>query len=1161
MNIFGRKAGSAIKSLMLGLLYGLFAATPVVADDIEIYTGTIPSNSPSQSVANVLFIVDTSGSMSSMVVQATGTYDPAVVYAGCFDANTMYVNAYLSGLGPNGYCTGAYSLANLAKFNAAVFVCDKGNTAIDATGLYTDRVAQWRKGGKLRWRSISNLVSKFNDKVECQDDRGVHGEGGADKYARNGGTGFGSAAQEINWNFYSSKTIYSGNYLNFLVSNPPVSKTRLLVMQEALTDIVNTTSGINIGLMRFDDDSEGGMVVTPMGPIDTTRAAFITELNDMYHEGGTPLSETLYEAALYYQGKNVDYGNGSQAGYADPNPDQIKLSHPDSRTPSGGAQYKSPIVSECQKNYIVLLTDGEPTSDTGVEFSAARRTAIGMAGNCVGNCLDEIAASIGSTDQSPVGDDQFISTFTIGLELDDPLLKATAQASKDASGQGEYYIADNANSLLDAFTKIVQQVLQAESTFSSPAVSVNAFNRATNLDDLFFTLFKPADGEHWEGNFKKFKLDFLPDLADINGNGDTAELLPVIVDKDGNPAINTAKGFFADGSTSYWTLPADAPDGAKTAVGGAAGMLTNVRKVYTMAGTYANVDGVLTPSDGVLTAAGNALDKSNAAVTDVMLNVVGFPPKVGATPYRDTLLDWAMGIDVLDNDKDGSVVDARRMMGDPLHSEPALVQYGMAGIEPDLVAYVATNDGYLHAFNTIDGTEYFAFVPQEMLPKLDVIFQNDGTNDKQYGLDGNVVPWINDANGDGDLNDAGEHVYLYFGMRRGGRNIYSMDVSNRNAPTLRWVIEGGNGDFAELGETWSTINVEKLNMDGTEKTVLIFGGGYDNEQDNATTRTADTVGRGIFIVNAETGALIWRAGPVGSGADLELANMDYSIPARIKPIDVDGDGFVDRLYTGDMGGQLWRIDIDNSSNGANTVSATGGRIADIAVDADVNDARRFYYPPDAAVIVQEGQAPYISIVAASGYRAHPLNTDIHDRIYMFRDYNVYNTPSPYVTLTEANLYDTTSNIIGEGDQLQVEAATADLNNKKGWFISLNDEDTGSFIGEKGLSEPLILNGIAIVTTFIPVSGIVDAGSCTPNDGTGAVYYISVTDGTPTFDLSSDDTKEREDRKTYLARGGIPPSPTVIITATGKPTLCVGTECEEAKGMKGIQKLYWYEVEQ
>ncbi|NNL07208.1 MAG: PQQ-binding-like beta-propeller repeat protein, partial [Gammaproteobacteria bacterium] len=642
-------------------------------------------------------------------------------------------------------------------------------------------------------------------------------------------------------------------------------------------------------------------------------------------------------------------------------------------------------------------------------------------------------------------------------------------------------------------------------------------------------------------------------VLDVNGDP-----VPEVQDSLGNPAINAVTGFFDDASVSYWTPAADAPDGAETAKGGAASMVGATRSVYTFTGGYAiSADGVATPDNGMLVSGSNALDRTNAAITEAMLGVTGYPEVFTGVPYRDTLLDWAAGLDVLGADPNA----ARRIIGDPLHAEPALVQYGEISGDPDLTAYMATNDGYLHAIDTITGEELWSFMPQEMLSLLNVNFEDTGVFGKSYGLDGNVVPWIYDDNGDGNIEkSSGDHVYLYFGQRRGGSDIFSMDVTERNNPKLRWVIKGGTGKFPDMGQTWSHPNVERVKLGGSTRNVLIFGGGYDIAQDTVTTRTPDVVGRGVYIVDADTGEFLWNAGPDAS-AKLTLPEMQYSIPGRIKPIDVDSNGYVDQLYFGDMGGQLWRIDIKESDT-INTLTSLirGGRIADLATDGSIQDTRRFYYAPDVAMIIENGQSPYLSILAASGYRAHPLNRDIHDRMYMLRMDSIFNAPSTYTTVTEADLFDTTDNTIGEGSATQKAAAVTNLGSAEGWYITFNELD-GSFLGEKALAEPLILGGVGLVTTFIPEDLNPSLDSCVPKEGTGLLYFVNVTDGTPTFNIAGTIDKTREDRKEYLKRGGIPPTPSVIITEGGTPTLCIGTECKAANMSLDLQKMYWYEIEQ
>lgn len=1218
-----KSAYRGLKKTSISLLLGCCVTAQVFADDIEIYTDANLIGAVAQ--PNIMFIMDSSLPMdntlaSDVPYDYTHTYD----VAGGYDDAYIYYTSDGSIPATNGgyfnktanYCDHAvknYVDGAIAEFVLEVVI--DPDTLVETeimsvvgplytTGMYSGQIAQFdnsaNQSTRRVWRTLrTNNAAARALPIDCLQDHGIHGNGDGKHYIASGTNGGwtnaddGTTAATIWANNANNYFLYTGNYLNYLVDPLVVGLGGQLTLFEqlksAIATLVLATSNINIGLMQYDttnytagvnDDpngNEGGAVIYPLRDVNLGRQNFYTAgLNNMAIGIDPVISETYFEALKYFGGDTIVYGNLASPSTTGDAKD------------GGSGNYETPITETCQKNYIIVVSNGLSGKDyvdeakrgtlTGFDTNSCNTGAYNGAlsnqdaftseASTVDNCLDEMAEWALLNDVATRSDktahegDQNITTYTIGFafpenasqELLDgeQLLKDTARR-----GGGRFIEARDEADLVKAFNELVSEILKVNSTFSSPAVSVNAFNRATNLDDLYFTLFKPASGEHWEGNIKKFKLEF-------------ANSLPFIADSNHAAAIDSTTGFFKDSSVSYWTQAADAPDGAETAKGGAAGNISLTRNVYTFTGSYSGTVGVLTPSVDDLTAASNELIFSNANITDAMLGNVADYTAVDyytagalvATPYsyHDALLKWAFGYDIKDDDADMESLEARRIMGDPLHAEPGLVQYGLTGAgAPDLVAYVATNDGYLHAFDTINGTENFAFVPQEMLPKLQNIFDDTGVNGKAYGLDGNVVSWINDVNRDGTISGTGEHVYLYFGMRRGGHYLYSMDVTDRNAPKLRWVLEGGTGDYAEMGQTWSSPNVEKINIGGVDRTVLIFGAGYDDAQDALVKRGADNVGRGIFIVDADTGALLWRAGPDG-GANLQLTDMVYSIPARIKPIDIDGDGYTERLYAGDMGGQLWRIDIDNDANTTSSLSVTGGRIADFAVDNLVADARRFYNPPDAALILEQGKTPYIAILAASGFRAHPLQTAVHDRVYMMRDYDVYTVPATYTTVTEADLYDTTSNLIGEGTTAEIIIETASLSGKKGWFITFSEMDD-TFVGEKALSEPLILNGVAIFTTFIPASAGLTSNSCKANDGTGAIYFVNVVDGTPTSDNNADSTTTRVDRRILLARGGIPPTPRVIITEDGIPTLCVGTECTKAGEVGTVQKMYWYEVEE
>lgn len=1188
-----------LQFVLIGMLYGTLCSAPAFAEDIEIYTGA--TGISTEATSNILFVLDTSGSMGGGVVTSSG-YDPSETYSGCFDRLRLYTNpkfdsfiiATTNFTGPQMYChpsgpANGYDITQIDQFIASNFKCDKANGAtgpLATNGNYIDRIAYYRSS---RWRSMNRIKDyRLSYDVECKADQGFHGNATGDgmPYAVNGSKWTSDSSSVLSWNSSgSSETVYTGNFMNYLTLPLAEAATRIRIMQNALTDVVSAAVGtnINIGLMRYSSNGNGGLVVSPLDKIDNPAhtADFLQELGKITHDGSTPLAETYYEAVRYMQGGAVDYGSSSTAtqfinpGVTNDIEEVARSSVDASRTVAGGTNYKSPISDTCQKNYIVLLTDGVPSSS---DNPGSKLTNIGVTGGCsaigTSSCLEEIADSIGSKDQNTlVNGDQVISTFTIGLDIEEAaaLLEGTAAASDAASEHGKYYAADNSISLTAAFANIVTQVLDTNATFASPAVSVNAFNRSTHLDDLFFTVFKPGEEQHWDGNLKKYKLKFFTDTDDVDGDNDTTELLPFIADNNSNsPAIHETTGFFKKAAVSYWTdvdvIGADGeavgPDGDNVLAGGSLSVMSATRNVYTTTGSYNLSNGVFVPTTQLLTSAENAVDQANASLTDAMLGTTGFPEKVTGIDYRTTLLDWASGLDVQDLDRDGVTTDAFQHMGDPLHAEPALVQYGGTLAAPELVAYVATNDGYLHAVDVKDtsGQELFSFIPQELLTNLTVALENDG-RDKLYGLDGSVVAWVKEDSGVKGVIDGTDHVYLYVGMRRGGRNIYALDVTLKTQPKLLWVIKGGFGDYAELGETWSTINVEKIKDGGTEKTVLIFGGGYDNAQDGASVRTPDPdMGRAVFIADATSGERLWMGS--ATGGNTTLSEMQYSIPARIKPLDISGDGFVDRLYAADTGGQIFRFDIDNTSGAALSGSITGGRIADLA-GTDATSARRFFYPPDVA-LVDDPSGKYHGLVISSGYRAHPLNEEIHDRIYMLKDKKTGLISTGYDLITESALKDVTDNLAG-GDSGVLGDATADAARKaelgliaaaQGWYIDLDDEATGNWVGEKGLAEPLIIEGTAVVTTYVP-DFTVTPDSCAPQAGRGKVFFLEIIDATPAF---PQDIDKRPQRHIDLKRGGIPPSPNVIITDSKVPTLCVGTECEQANFGLGVRRTYWYEVE-
>ena len=900
----------------------------------------------------------------------------------------------------------------------------------------------------------------------------------------------------------------------------------------------------------------------PVATTETVRDELLDIVDDMYSSAGTPIVDAYYEAALYYRGENVDKGktrgtNSSSVRIYD------RASHIDSYTGgthvygtgctvenlnstdcldeeiTGTPVYDSPIDHECQTNNIILLSDGEASQN---ESASKVKTLIGGGVSCADTgdeeCGPELASFLYGTDQSPVdfpAAAQTVKTYTIGFATSDAsnsYLKKISDAGTDASESGTaHFTSTSTDQLIANFEDILREASDVNATFVSPGVTVNSFNRLNHRDELYFSLFNPTTKPVWEGNLKRYRLDVSGDIYD-----DTK--VPI----DGIVATDPNTGFFVDVSRSWWLDASDADDGNEVALGGAAGQLPapNARNIYTH---------IAGGSDS-LTDSGNAFNDTN--ITKALLGITG-----ESDTHHENLISWARGFGAFDTQGVRDYAVARNELAAPLHSIPHLVTYGGTSAAPDITIYYGDNQGFIHAIDGSTGIEQFAFIPETLLPNLNTFFENLESTDRPYGMDGGMTTWVNDANGDGEIVAAnGDHVYLYAGMRRGGNKYYALDVTNRAAPEMLWSIPNASGDFSELGQSWSKPIKTKVEVGNTTREVLIFTGGYDTDQDDYTVRTVDSVGRAIFMVDALTGDFLWSGGPPNATATFteDFTDMLYSIPSDIKVIDINGDGLADQMYVGDMGGQIWRFDINNGGNVGALV--TGAVIADFG-GATAADNRRFYHAPDVSVL-SEGSSKDLMILVGSGYQAHPLDLGVNDRFYAIKDPDVFEKPLTYTKLSESDFYDATDNHLGDvvsGVNSQAARDAADIafnaTTNHGWYIRL----TGT--GEKVLAASTTVAGDVYFTTYEATSNTV---GCTAAPGTAWLYAINVAKATPinNYDGIGTDTElTGDDRKVQLLTAAIAPTPQRL-RVDGQDIICVGTECETITSAETLIKTYWLE---
>jgi len=1141
---------STIRSL---LSTSIAVATLVVglsarADDTELLVG--PAVVPSTNQPNILFILDTSGSMSGKV---RPRYLPTVDYPGTCRDDRVYWRS----------STGTLPKCDTNQWiPLAAFKCDAATANLAAKGRTVSafRAAHWRSSSSVfTWRDIStNAGSKTNTNyVECQEDSGEHGDGvnatklyAANNVAGNATIGPWNATDtsEIDWNSRKDYVFYTGNHLNY--ANAPLSywpasalSNRIEVMQSVLNEVLDDLSNVNVGLMRYsnnrgegpgDDYAQGGMVIHEMQSIETNRIPMQTSINGWAPWGMTPLSETLYEATQYLRGGAVVWGNDSRIS-----PTVSKKSVAASRQASNSNRYDSPLDLECQKSYIVYLTDGLPTSDESSNGDIS--TLVGEPCEDAGDgaCLVNLSRYLFRTDlRSDVAGVQNVTSYWIGFDIANGAARLERTANQ---GGGEFFGAADTPELIEAITTIIEKIRFDSLSFTSPTVSVNAFNRTQNLNELYMSVFKPSTQYRWLGNIKKYRL-----LSD-----------GTIVDADTNPAVDPATGFFYTGARSYWST---ADDGANATLGGAAGLLTDPssRTIYSN----------LTNESGPLS---EKLDKlkvsSNLLKANTLLLGVPEATAVAGRPAPADLIDWAYGYDAFDANDNADLTEARADMGDPLHARPGAVIYGGSAADPDLTLYATTNDGMLHAIDGKTGDELWAFMPRQLLIRLERLAEDKNVASHGYGLDSPVEVLRIDRNGNGEIEPDGtdidlvdgvednekDRVILFFGMRRGGSHYFALDVTKRLEPKLLWRI-GENDDWLVgavdellpgVGQTWSSPTLARVNVTGhdftgnPDKFVLFLGGGYDTGQDNQIAYQPDSVGNRVYMVDALSGKLLWRAGPTGdTGAQLKLPKMTNAIPGEIRPVDLTGDGFADRMYAADLGGRVWRFDIRNGQAASSLVK--GGVFASLGVGDSASKPdgsnRRFFYAPDIALIKRDS-INWLNVAIGSGDREKPVtDKTVVNRFYSLRDYN-------WSTLVGTDQYkddclttetEPCHEIITDADPFDV---TLVVNPSiptygPGWKMTL------SLPGEKTLAESRTFRDRIFFTSFEPSVVSTDPASCSSRLGINRLYVVDAATGDPVenFDFSTTGATSVGDRSRELVqRGTIAPEAIFVFPTPDDPT--------------------------
>ncbi len=834
--------------------------------------------------------------------------------------------------------------------------------------------------------------------------------------------------------------------------------------------------------------------------------------------GGPALVKGYTEVARYFQGMTREFGD---------TPKHKGLGFDLSSEAISGAGYKNLLAdANCGGNAVILISGGQPGNNRGTSEQIKEVTK----GNC-GACNS--AADVAKYLKA-----KKVDTYTVFTGGKQVQLLQNLQNISTASETGDTFVWNGVdpNALSDFIAASIEKVLEQGSSFVQAGVTVSQQNRLQQDNHLYFSQFQPDSKERWPGNLKRYRVDTIT-VGDEKEN--------ILVDAKSNPAVND-KGFFRNGdpvedggytAQSFWDADG-VSDGNNVRFGGATEALSKLLKLGdpvtlndgSTINPFINFDRTVYSNYKV-----TGGDNLKSFESDYTSTDFGFNSAQAWEDYvnqaRGLLVSTQYNLDADGNilePLDGYKVATVGSMGDPLHSVPKIVKYA-SGKE---IAFFATNMGYLHAveINSTSGKEAWAYIPDEFVTKLDDFYDDvviSKAEDHQYGLDGQISIVHQDKNLD-TIVDSGEKVFMIVGMRRGGSIYHVLDISSLNSPKFLYKFEA-KASGINPGQSWPEPQIGNIQIGDSIKTVMMLGGGYDKARDDAVNykkvvvngvtrevidgiayndKPANTQGNGLFIIDINSGAVIWSTNKTSDGTAIK-----DSIAAEVTPFGFNQEGLIEHFYAADTGGNVYRVDIDNerSKESGGGVFAEAKHIADLNVDTGKADNRRIYYSPTAAVIEGAGITPFVGIAIGTGYRAHPLDETVSDYFYMIKDSSVLNNKE-VVKLTHSDLVDVTPYV----NATDAENSGIDFDAIKGWKIQLKRT------GEKVLAEARIINNKIAFTSYVPTAKRIN--TCSVVIGSGSLYGVNVIDGTSFFD---ENTRSIDD-----VYPGIPPAYQLLFLEDG-----------------------------
>lgn len=850
---------------------------------------------------------------------------------------------------------------------------------------------------------------------------------------------------------------------------------RDLTNKAALSLSASEVTGVRMGYATINNNGSVGLKVASMNlnPITGNKKKLYEKVFKTDSSGGTPLTTNLRDAGKYFECKS-----GNILGVSGSNCPILPASN-------GGM---------CQKNFTILMTDGF-YNGSSPSLSPSNTDGDGNTdfdgdpyGDSYSNTLADVAMHYYERDLStslsndvPVWEDsvdqakhQHMNTITVAFGVSgtlDPFDTKTPGDPSDTdptdasfnwpnpgtgdpqkiddmwhaayNGRGQFYSATDSTTLAQGLADAFASVTRG--TSSSSAVAFNT----TTLDTgsrVYQATFNPSD--NWYGDLVAYELE------------DDGEIV----------------------SSPVWHA-SDVLDA----------MLPSQRIILTY--NDASKQGVAF--------------KTLSDLSTKQQNDLNMSPTGAADGLGQARLDYVRGVRT-DENAGNNFRERTNVLGDIVYSNPVYVgdpqsnyedETGVgdgsySGFNPDRdpVIYVGSNDGMLHGFWEDDGSEAIAYIPNMLFSNASgegMHYLTDPAYEHRYYVD--LSPTVADVY----INSQWRTI-LIGGFRAGGRGLFALDITNPSSfsdteadDVVLW--EFTSNDNNGLGNSFSKPTMALME---NGKWAAVFGNGYNDLGDGQAK---------LFILYLEEGTdRTWSGSDykvittgVGSSGD----RNGLSTPALV---DSDGNGKADRVYAGDLKGNLWAFDLSDPDNDASWGVAYGKALFNATVGTTPQPiTSKPVVARNPAVSTTVDNSPNILVFFGTGqYMVNGDKTSTSAQTF----YGVWdnNDAGSGSTLTRASLVEQELDTGNSTSEIRVVSDNeVDYASKYGWHFDLPTS------GERVVVDPKIRGDYIFFNTLIP-----DPNTCN-TQGYGWLMALKLTNGgepsKPVFDINNDGEVDENDQ--------------------------------------------------